>query len=71
MEIAERVGLEAGPLGLVAVDFWQSADAVALQATVQRRAGQVRDRRLERVEAIVEGQERVAAKGDDDRLVLG
>ncbi len=36
VEIAERVGLEAGPLGLVAVDFWQSADAVALQATVQR-----------------------------------
>jgi hypothetical protein len=33
--------------------------------------GKVRDRRLKRVEAVIEWQERVAAKCDDDRLVLG
>jgi hypothetical protein len=32
----------------------QSADPVALQAAMQRRAGQVRDRGLQRVEAVVE-----------------
>lgn len=38
MEVAERVGLEARPLGLVAVDLGQLADPVTLQATMQRRA---------------------------------
>ena len=71
VEVAERIGLEAGPLGLVAVDLRQSADAVALQAAMQRRAGQMWDRGLERVEAVVEGQERVTTKGDHHRLILG
>ena len=62
VEVAERVGLEARPLGLVAVDLRQSADAVALQAAMQRRAGQMWDRGLECVETIVEGQERMTAK---------
>ena len=70
VEVAERVGLEARPLGLVTVDLRQSADTVALQAAMQGRAGQVREGGLERVEAVVERQERVTAKGDDDRLVL-
>lgn len=43
---------------------------LALQAAMQRRAGQVREGGLERVEAVVGRQERVTAKGDDDRLVL-
>ncbi len=70
VEVAERVGLEARPLGLVAIDLRQSADPVALQATMQRRARQVRDRRLKRVEAVVQRQKRVTTKGDDDRFVL-
>src|ERR1700730_17505770 len=37
---------------------------------MQRRARQIRDRRLQRVEAIVERQERMPPKGYDDRLVL-
>ena len=70
VEVAERVSLEARPLGFVAADLRQSADAVALQAAVQRRAGQVRDRGLQRVKAVVERQERVATKGDHDRLIF-
>ena len=45
-------------------------DAMALQAAVQRRARQVRDRRLQGVEAVVERQQRMPAEGDDDRLLL-
>lgn len=71
MEVAERIGLEARPLGFVAVDLRQSADPMALQAAMQRRAGQVRDRGLERVEAVVQRQECVAAKGDHHCFVLG
>jgi len=68
---ADRVGLEAGALGLRAVCFRQASNAVALQAAVQRGAGQVRQGRLQGVEAVVEQQERVAPQRDDDRLVLG
>ena len=71
VKVAERIGLEARAFGLVAVDFRQPADAVALEAAMKRRAGQVWDRGLERVEAVVEGQERMTPKGDHHRLVLG
>lgn len=70
MEAAGRVGLEARALGLVAIDLRHLADAVALQAAVQRRAGQVRNGGLQRVEAVVERQERVTPKGYHDRFVL-
>ncbi len=55
---------------LVAVDIGQAADPVALQAAMQRRARQVRDRRLQGVEAVVQGKQSVTPKGDDDRLLL-
>jgi hypothetical protein len=64
VKVAERVGLEARALGLVAVDLRQSADAVTLEAAMKRRAGQVWDRRLERVEAVVQRQQCVTTKGD-------
>ncbi len=47
------------------------ADLVPLQASVQGRAGEVWDRRLQGVEAVVGRQQRVAAERDDDRLLLG
>ena len=45
MEVADRIGLELLLGGLVAFDLRQAADAVALQAAMQRRARQMRDRR--------------------------
>lgn len=36
----------------------------------QRGPGEVRDRRLQTIEAVVERQQRVLAEGDDDRLLL-
>jgi len=41
-----------------------------LEQPVQRRSGQVRDRRLQRVEAVVERQQRVAPEGDCQRLLF-
>ena len=43
---------------------------MTLQAPMQRRARQVRDCRLKSVEAIIQRQQRMLAKGDDDRLFL-
>ena len=70
MEITDRIGLELPLRWLVAVDIRQAADAVALQAPMQRRPSQVRDGRLQGVEAIVERQQRMATESHDDRLVL-
>ena len=42
-----------------------------LQAAMQGRTAEMRDGRLERVEAVVERQQRVPAEGDDDRLLGG
>ena len=71
VEVADRVALERLLGRLVAVDLRQPADAVALEAAMQGRAGQMRDRRLQGIEAIVERQQRMLAEGDDDRLLLG
>ena len=49
----------------------QAADAVAVEAAVQRRARQVRNRGLQRVQAIVQGQERVPAKGHGNGFLPG
>ena len=43
---------------------------MTLQAAMQRRARQVRDRRLERVEAIVERQQGMPSEGDHHGLFL-
>ena len=43
---------------------------MALQAAVQRRTRQMPDGRLQRIETIVKRQERMPAKGDDNRLFL-
>ena len=59
VEIAHRVGLELAPCWLVALYVWQPADTVALKTPVQRRAREVRNRPLERVEAVVQRQQRV------------
>jgi hypothetical protein len=55
VEEADGVAPE-GHLRLVAFHLRQSADAMPLQAPVQRRARQMRDRRLQRIEAIVARQ---------------
>ena len=41
-----------------------------LQTAMQRRARQMRDRRLQGVEAIVERKQRVLTEGDDNRFLF-
>src|SRR5215204_3333218 len=68
VEVADRVGLEALLARSLALGAGQAGDAVALQAAVQAGARQRRDRGLERVEAVVERQQRVPTEGDDHGL---
>jgi hypothetical protein len=70
VEIAERIVLELLLVGLVAGDVGQARDAVPLEAAVQRRARQMRNGRLQGIQAVVEWQQRVSTKSHDDGLVL-
>ena len=70
-EVADRAGPEALLLGSFTFQRGQPADAVALEAAVERRSGQVRDRRLERVETVVQRQQRVSTERHAHGLLLG
>jgi len=70
VEVADWVRLELLLCRLVAGHVGQPADAVALKAAMQGRARQVWDGGLQRVEAVIERQQRMAAEGDDHRLLL-
>ena len=70
VEVADGIALERLFGGLVAGDLGQAADAVALQTAVKRRPGQVRERRLECIEAVVQRQQGMPAEGDDNGLFL-
>src|ERR1019366_4408307 len=58
------------PPGLVSFHLGQTADAVPFKTSMKGRTGQLRDRDLQRIQAIVERQQCVLAKGDDDGLLL-
>ena len=49
----------------------QAADAVMLETAMQRRARQVRNRGLQRVEAIIQHQQGVPPKGHGDGFLRG
>lgn len=70
VELADRIALELLLRRLVSVDFGEPADAVALQATMQGRSREVRNGRLQGLEAVVDRQQRVAPEGDDDGFLL-
>jgi hypothetical protein len=57
------VALELLPPGLVAFDIRQTREAMTLQAPAQCRPCQVRDRRLQGIEAVVQQKERAYAFG--------
>ncbi len=68
VEEPDRVALEPLSLRFVPLDVRQAGNAMSLQAPVQRRPRQVRDRRLQGVEAIVQRQQGMASKGNDRRF---
>ena len=70
MKITDRVMFKLLAYRFVALDIWQPTDAVTLQAAMQGRAGQARDRRLQGVQTIVKRQQRMLAKGHNDGFFL-
>jgi len=70
VEEPDGVALELLALGLVAFDIRLARDAVTLQAAMQRRPCQMRDRGLESIETIVQRQERMATERHHRRLLL-
>jgi len=70
VEEADRIGVELLLARRIALDLGQAAYAVTLQAPVQGRTGELRNRGLERIETVVERQQRVLAKSHDDGFLL-
>lgn len=70
MELANRIALELLPLRLVACDVRQSGYAIPLQTSMRGRACQVRYRRLQGIEAIVQRQKCVPTERDHHRLLV-
>jgi hypothetical protein len=70
MKLADRIGLEFACGGGFAFDLRQPRDPMALQAAMQRRARQMRDRGLQGIKAIVERQQSMPSEGNDDGLFL-
>ena len=70
VDVAHRIGFErlARPSARGRRD---PTDPVALKKPMQRGPRQVGNRRLQRVEAIIEGQERASAELDDQRFLVG
>lgn len=70
VEVADWIALEFPFCGLVALDIRQPADPMPLQTSMQRRPGQMRDRRLQRVKTIIQRQERMPPESHDDCLFV-
>jgi hypothetical protein len=70
MKLADRIGLEFALRRGFAFDLRHPRDPVTLKTPVQRRARQMRDGRLQGVEAVVERQQRMPSEGDDDGFFL-
>ena len=70
MKIADRIGLEFAFGRGFAFDLGQPGDPVALQTPVKGRARQMRNGRLQSVEAIVERKQRMPSESADNGLFL-
>jgi hypothetical protein len=70
VEVADRIGFEFTLGGDLVGDLWQLRNAVALKTAMQRRTRQMGNGRLQRVDAIVERQQRVPSEGDDNRFLF-
>ena len=66
---ADRIAFEVLALRLVTLNVRQAGNAVPLEASMQRRSGQMRNRRLQCVEAVVQRQQGMPAERDDGRLL--
>jgi hypothetical protein len=70
VEEADRLGVELLAPGPVAFHVGQAVDAMTLQTAMKGRAGELRNRSLECVEAIVQRQQRVLVESYEDVFLL-
>ena len=70
VEVADRIPLELLPCGLVALGLRQSANAMAQKTAMQRGTRQLRNGGLEGIQAIVQRQQGVHAKGHADGFLF-
>ena len=70
VEVADRISLELASDPFAVLDIWKPRDTLTLKTAVKREARQMWDRRLEGIKAIIERQQCVASKSNDDSLVL-
>ena len=70
MKKNDRISVELLPFGLVAFQVRQATDAMTFQTPMKGRTGELRDRSLECVKAVVQRQQRVLAKCHDDGFLL-
>lgn len=70
VKVADGVLFETLLLGPLAFGFGQAADAMALEAAMQGRPGQMRYRLLQGVKAVIQRQQCFAAEGNDDGFFL-
>jgi len=69
VDVADGVAFEF-LLRLVALHARQTADVMALQASMQRRTRQMWDARLQGIETVIERQQRVAPESDNQGFLL-
>ncbi|KFI33871.1 hypothetical protein CG51_10520 [Haematobacter missouriensis] len=67
---ADGVALEALPFRFVAIHVRQARYPVALKATMQGRACQMRKIWLQSIEAVIQWQQRMPPEGHDHRFLL-
>ncbi len=70
VEESNRVTFELLPLRLVTFDIRQARYSMPLQTSMQGRAREVRDRRLQRIKTVVQRQQRVPSERDDRRFLF-
>ena len=72
MKVVDRIALKLLPAAGLAIAFQigQPADPVPLQAPMQGGTSQVRNRRLQSGEAIIERKHCMPAESNDNRLLL-
>ena len=71
VEVTDRATFEGFLCDLIITgDLRQTADRVAFKHRPQGLPGQMRDRRLQGIEAVVQRQQCMFAEGDDDRFLL-
>jgi len=70
MKKTDRIALEPLLLRLVAVHLREARDAMPLKASMHRRAGEMQDRWLQSIQAVLQRKQNVPTKSHNDSVFL-